>query len=289
MNRKLRVLRQFALVLLCLACVLFVGCTQLSNDELDAQLNIMLDAIEANDLEQAYAAMYPEVMTQNAFTSAFEQMRTYWPQNNSTRTCKMTKIDTAKGTYNGQHYTQISGEYTVETDLEPYFIRIVYRQDDQSSGILAFNLVRQSEYEQETAVTGTFATAAQNTPVQWLFLVFWLLSIGFVVVTVVDILRKRPRLYGLWLICALVFAAFIFQREGASVVHNRLNVSLLIQSNWLVSGSGALTIRLSLPVGAIAYWSSRRKLQKQKEPLQQDASASVAPIEPPKESDESIL
>lgn len=136
--------------------------------------------------------------------------------------------------------------------------------------------VLSSELAAATTPTGTLQTAMENSPLQWCFLVFWLVCIGFAIFTIVDIIRKKPRYYGLWIVAAVFFLSVSLQLSESSL-SNHWMLGILNQSQWLQYPNGANTFTIGLPVCAIAYWGMRNKLLCQKEEAQSTQSNAPVP------------
>lgn len=85
----------------------------------------------------------------------------------------------------------------------------------------------------------------------------------FIVVTAVDILRKRPRLFGVWLAASLTFIAFQIQAAPANL-HVGGNVSWFVFSAFKIYSTGSRRFVFALPVGTIVYWCLRKRLLYQK-------------------------
>ena len=128
------------------------------------------------------------------------------------------------------------------------------------AGLYHFNLNIGAE---PVLISGGFTTAGANSVLQWIVLLLSVLPYIFVLVTEIDILRKRPRLFGLWLVAALAF--FCFQVQ-ISLENFRIagGVNFFALSAFKIYSTGARNFVLSLPIGTIAYWLLRRKLLAQK-------------------------
>ena len=106
----------------------------------------------------------------------------------------------------------------------------------------------------------------------------------FCLVTIIDIIRKKPRLWGLWILAALFFFGALIEK-GPNSLHTGIRLGLLSESGWAKFLDGTNRYQLCLPVGAIAYWIDRKRLLKKKEapayavPVQ-PAPAQPAPVQP---------
>lgn len=57
---------------------------------------------------------------------------------------------------------------------------------------------------------GAKLPVAKKTAAQWCLQVYWWLSLGFVVLMAVDVLRKKPKKYGLWLLLTTAFVGVMY-------------------------------------------------------------------------------
>ena len=75
----------------------------------------------------------------------------------------------------------------------------------------------------------------------------------------VDVVRKRPKLWGLWLAGMFLFLVLFFN-GGVGHFQYGVTVGIFSPTYLLRFQGGELRLRLGLPVGAILYWIFRNKL-----------------------------
>ena len=102
-------------------------------------------------------------------------------------------------------------------------------------------------------------TFPENSPFQWFVLILAIPEYIFILLTIIDILRKHPRLFGVWICAALTFFCFRVLvapngfRAGGGILFFPL-------SFFKIYSDGARKFVLTIPVGAIVYWCMRKKL-----------------------------
>ena len=155
--------------------------------------------------------MYPGIVTREEFDESYETIRRLWERSDG-HTAKLRSINTKKNLNQSGNSLVCQAQYYVYTQEQSYTITLTYRSDDIGEGIYRFDINVGAE---PVLISGGFTTARENSVLQWGLLVLSILSYLFIIVTVVDILRKRPRLFGVWLAAALTFIGFWVQAAPA--------------------------------------------------------------------------
>lgn len=239
-----------------LLCCFLAGCAGLlKSEEMDREAERILEALNEDDADQIFQSMYPGVVTREEFDASYESVRQLWKKSDE-YTMKLRAINTNKNYNQSGNSLVRQAQYYVYTPDQDYTITLTYRSDDIGEGIYQFNLNIGAE---PVLVSGGFTTASQNSVLQWGLLILSVLSYLFVLATVVDILRKRPRLFGVWIAAALTFAGFLIQ-AAPSNFHLGLRVIWFALSAFKIYSNGIRNFVFVLPVGAIVYWCMRKKL-----------------------------
>lgn len=242
-----------------LCCCILAGCADLlKNEDMEQRAMYLIEAFNEDDADRIFQEMYPGVVTREEFDKSYEAVRELW-ETSDEYTIKLKSMNTKKNFNQSGDFSICQAQYYVYTQAKDYTITFTYRVDDSGEGLYQFHL---NVGTVPVLVSGGITTAGENSALQWALLIFSALSYLLVIVTVVDILRKRPRLYGVWLIAALFFAAFRIQAAPANF-HLGGNVALLVLSAFKIYTTGSRNFVFALPVGAIIYWCMRKRLMTQ--------------------------
>lgn len=232
----------FLCLLLC--CLLLTGCSEkMKSDTLDAQLEQVLDALNRGDEEAFLTLFYPGADSQLDLHQFYAQFRDVWipTEQNQTELVRYNVNSSSKQTY-------FQGIYRLPRSDEYSHLEIDYLETEEGRGLTGLKMGSFSEQSSGTAGTRQKIYNA-------LYLVLLLL-------TVVDIIRKKPTKYGWWIVLTFIFFRIRINRFA-----------------------------LAIPVGAIVYWCLRKRLLKEKaeklKPPVCEPPSEAAPPEPePKEESE---
>ena len=239
-----------------LFCSILSGCADLlRNEDMDKEVAYLIEALNEDDADRIFLSMYPDVVTREEFDESYEAVRQLWEESGE-YTTKLNSINTRKNFNKTGDFLICQAQYYVYTQVQDYTITLTYRSDDNGEGLYQFNLNVGAE---PVLISGGFTTAGKNSALQWALLLLSVLSYLFIIVTAVDILRKRPRLFGVWLAAALTFMGFGIQVSSAGL-HVGGNVSWFVLSAFKIYSTGSRKFVAALPVGAIVYWCLRKKL-----------------------------
>lgn len=239
-----------------LLCCFLSGCTGLlKNESMDHEVEQLIAALNEDDADQIFLLMYPDVVTREEFDKSYEPIRQIWKKCDE-HTIKMTSININKNKNKSQVIFTCQAQYYVYTPEDSYTINLTYRSDDKGDGVYGFNLTAGTKPILES---GGFTTFKANSVFQWGMLAFCVLSYIFIIVTVVDILRNRPRWYGAWLA-----AAFAFICLQIKIVPNNFHVGggvyLFAMSALKVYSTGVRNFVVAFPAGTLVYWCMRKSL-----------------------------
>lgn len=251
------------LLLSVLLCCILSGCADfIKSEEMDKEVVNFIEALNEDDADRIFQSMYPDVVTREEFDESYEAVRKLWEKSDE-YTTKLNSINTRKNYTQSGDFRICQAQYYVYTQAQDYTITFTYRSDDTGDGVYQFNLNVGAE---PVLISGGFTTARENSAFQWGLLVFSVLSYLFIIATAVDILRKRPRLFGVWLAASLTFLAFWIQIVQIAPANIRVggNVCWFVFSALKMYSTGGGRCVFAIPVGAIVYWCLRRKLLSQK-------------------------
>lgn len=242
-----------------LGCLLS-GCAGLfKNESMDQEVTDLITALNADDADQIFQSMYPDTVTREEFDEGYETIRQFWEASDD-YTFKLVSINTKRNLSNAGSSLVCQAHYYVYTQENSYLFSLTHLSDEGGTGLSYFNISASAE---PVLISGGFTTAPENSVLQWGVLIFRILSWLFLIVTIVDILRKRPRLFGLWLAAVLAFVCFQAQISQDSFKAGA-GVYFFAMSAFKIYSNGTRIIVLALPVGAAAYWCLRRKLLEKK-------------------------
>lgn len=246
--------RLIVISLLLVFALLLGGCSAIKGlkaeqDKFDATARQLIAAFAEKDLDAVSAMAYDE-QSRQALSASFDEYAANWPAcSDDNITCTNFGVNVSS---NGP--TVYQGEYTLETDESNYALNLVYQSDSSGAGFTSARL---------TEVPGAKKLEAASRVLSPVLLVLWLLFVAFAVLTIIDIIKKKPKRYGLWIAVALIFFGFGITSGSGSFSAN-FNFMLLGRSRFEAFSNGSYRILLSLPLGAIIYWCSRKSLLKKK-------------------------
>ena len=272
---KKSILKKLLALMMAAVLLLLCGCGSLEEGGavLDEKLEQFMACIEANDKAGAAALAYNQEFGASV-EDFFDDLAAYWP---ATAGDAYTRQSTNVTIRNGTKF--FKGQYLVESAGKSYVVDLAYTQDENGAGITMLYANLSEDLAAATTPSGTLQSAAENTPLQWVFLAFRLIFIGFVIFTIVDILRKKPKLYGLWVLAALFYLTLGLSLSETGV-RFIFNIGILSATEWLKYPDGAIHIALGLPAGAIAYWCVRSSLLRQKAAREAAMAAWQAQFQP---------
>ena len=260
-----------ALVLVLL--VLCSGCDDLlrkmENSQLRSSTEAMLDALIAEDFSKAYD-LVSNICSQEEFEPVFVQLRQML-EGAETYELQLLQVYTGTSINDGQRINTASAVYKITT---PKGVVIAGIRRDDRMGLTAFQL---TPYEKtDYYFTGTLGHMGDADGIQWLLLLLNVISVGFGVFALVDCARKKIKNKVLWVILLILGFVTVGVTLTGSGFRMNFNLGWLTAYSALIRyGSGAVVLRLMLPVGAVAYFCIRRPLLKAAKP------AAVSPEQVP--------
>ena len=215
MKRKLTTLLLFALLL---GCTMLSGCT-LHNKTLDPLMQKVVTALNHQDIDSLRSLVHPEI-TDEAFEAGMAEIMDIW-QVMDPAEAKLVQLNFQKSA--GRSVTQ--GIYLLKETPDYNVMQLIYEKTDGAGYLISLRLAQ--------AEIGFPMNLDQ--PLGIASLVLLVLSLLIMIVTIVDIVRKKPLKYGWFIVLALIILPFT------------------------VSG-----LAIALPVGALLYWCLRKSLMKKK-------------------------
>lgn len=264
-------------------CVIFLvvlmlcsGCSSVlqlaENTELRQQTETMLDALISNDFDAAYS-LVKHLTTKEDFKPTFTQMQALLNGAGGYE-LKMLSVHTNTSVSNGEKRSVVSSVYEMTYESGKLIINV--RTVDQT-GLDTFYL---TPYEKtDYYYTGTPDHMDGATPVQWVFLLLNVIAIGLAVFALVDCCRHRIKKKVLWillLVLGFFSVAFTISPTGFRLHFNLGWISAY--SAFIRYGSGAVTLRLMLPISTLIYFIKRRSLLKAPAPTVTAPENEPAPL-----------
>ena len=163
-----------------------------------------------------------------------------------------------KNTNNG--ITQSVVRYEMQTNAGSFCVDTVLV--DGMDGLAGFHITP----IQKTMVTGTLGNMEGADALQWLVLLLGLAEFAFVAWMAVDCLRRKFKGRIGWLLMILLVSSLMNLSVSGGKLSLHFNFGVYLYSTALLREStGAVLLRLYVPVGAIVYWFRRNKLRGGKE------------------------
>ena len=226
---------------------------QSAQADMDAMLVQIMTCVENNDAEQADRLAYGP----GQLREIFPLIANYWharsddPYESSSLTFESALFESR------QSNVVIYCVYLVHSDGEDYQVIMNYRRDEDGAGIIALNASRIQELLDMGIIPRALGQpVAGKTFGQWCFTLLWVLCCLFSLYTIYCIIRKKPYLYGLWMLLSLVFFGVLIYRS-TSEVQTTVRLGLFTESKWTRYQNGVECFQVCLPVGALSYWCFR--------------------------------
>jgi len=256
----------FCAFVLILVLVLSLGACGVSekSERAEALCRQMTDAILAKDAEAAYALLDEEYHDKGAFENGFSYLCEAF-EGVSTYELKMTGFKSS--IVNGVDY--FIAKYNVKTDIEKNLVVEVAMQGE-FEGLLRYTV----SYSSSGSVSGGLTTMKNANLLQWALLILSALAIAFVVLMVLDCIKRQLNAKALWIIVIALGHLKVY----ADVLGNELELgwnigAILPYSRLLLDESGAFDFMAVIPVGAVVYFFLRKWLTDRYQAPSQDSPA----------------
>jgi len=209
-----------ACALLLLICLLS-GCRY--TNTLNDQLALVADTVNANDAEAFVSLFYPGIIPEESLLTFFEQIHSYG-QTMDISEAKMFSFNYKSAASAGHREISHSGTYLLYMDQSLCQFSLQYVEADGVAGLVSMHINKLAD------------TPLPLSLVWGLSIALLIAAFGLLIITIVDICRKKPRRYALWILLCLLF-------------YIRCSI---------------LGIRFPLLLGVILYWCLRKTLLRRK-------------------------
>lgn len=246
--------------------IILMGCANkyeiFKNKQVDNNLEQMISCIQNQDVEAAYALLYPNATSEADFKAGFSELvNTYKGEE---YTYQLSGINTKFNKNNSNDSTKtVQCQYKIDTEQDSYVAEIVYLEDDGGTGIYTFYMQTYAEYIDYITPAGKLPYFADFNAVQWILLAVSLVSIAFTIVTLINCMKSKIKVKPLWIILILIlYLWFYFTVDIDGSIQMGFQVSLILYSRLLLYPSGAVQFYMGLPLGSILYWILKKVLIK---------------------------
>lgn len=230
MRQKKKILRLLLLALVLTCCLALTGCG-FRNKTLDGQMEKLVDVLNQDDYGGFVSLFHPNAALLPSLHDTYEELRDAW--------IPVEPGDLKLIGFNVSSAAEVKvyqGNYLLPRQDEYNALTLIYVQNSAGSGIENLSLW---DYRGQNSLGARIRSASV---VQCVWTV---LCLGFVIFTIVDILRKRPKLFGCYLLLPLVYFTI-----------------------------RVFSFALYIPTGCIVYWCIRRLALQKKE---QEKTAALSP------------
>lgn len=205
--------------LLCLAALMLSGCG-LTNEVLDREIRAFNACMESGDAEAFKARFLPEALTNDeTYLEWFNKARTVWrPIMSDKIELRSLNVNTQRN--EGHSVKTYEGLYYYDYKEDPFQVEIRYVETDGVGGLQYVSLS---------------PVGSRDTSGDYIALGITAILIVAIILTICDIVKHKPRLYGLWIAASLL-------------VTFRITLP---------------SFSIGLPLGVIIYWCVRKRLLRQ--------------------------
>lgn len=256
--RKKRIRSTYAIILivlmLCSGCAAFLQ--ELDNTAVRQNTETMLDSLIANDFQTAYSLVH-NFCSEEEFKAKFPKMRELLG-NTDTYELKLLSIYTNYTLSNGNKRNVVTSVYEMTSESCRVIVNVrIVDQNDLASFYL-------TPYEKtDYYFTGTLNNMTDADWIQWSFLLLNVLTLGLAIFAFVDCCKQKIKNKALWLLLLSLGFASLGATISSAGFKIHFNLEWITAYSALIRyGSGIVTLRLMLPVGAIIYCIMRRRLLK---------------------------
>ncbi len=201
----------------------FFGSSILKNDILDSQLDAFVTSMNSDDPESLKRIFHPSVYAEDV-DAWYAKNHPLWP-NTPLEAFKTKSINVNTYNKDGVKCERYKGVWTANIGESLYELTIVYDSDDKGSGVgtLSINQIGKA-----------------NGATYYLSVILLIIYVLIVIYTVIDIIRYKPRLYGLFIaiVIGLLFRIKIYE------------------------------VDFTIPLGVVIYWLARKRLMQAKSKVQ---------------------
>lgn len=208
------------LIICMMLTVLLIGCDP-KNELLDGQMRLVVSALNDKDAERLKDCMMPGILDEQSLMQGFDDMERIWVPVKADDV-QMVRFDKRTSVAADVKTVTYAGIYRLPRTDAAWYLRLTYQEVGDQKGLVG---VFVSQGEENTGTTRNMAQTAMD-----------LFCLAAAIITIVDIVRRKPRKYGWYILLAL----FIFRLYAFA--------------------NGAATFYLRLPLGAMVYWCLRKRI-----------------------------
>ena len=223
----------FVICLIVLVTVCLSGCSIFHEELLDSQVSQFISCVSSNRPDECFEMFYPGIITdKEAYYEKFAAIHEKW-QSLSFEMLSMTgfKITETNKRSKVREKTY-KGTYSFKYNDVRCLLTVSYLETSEAKGITSLEI-------EETSSSGALFIIS---------IALTVLIFGFVIYTVYDIVRHKPKGYVLWIMVAVL-----------------LTLAIPIGN-----------AKFGIPLGGIIYWCKRNSLYRKQE-IQTNSSNSVKP------------
>ena len=244
-----------------IACLfIFILCISLASCELEteqgneikAMCQTFLDAVIAQD-EQSAKSVIAHETDPDEFSEIFGLICEY-TYGIETYTLRQTGFNS--GIDNG--YSYYEAIFDMESNVGNF--QVSGTTVEGYDNLYNFNII--SEEDLNPSYTGTITSLKGSNPFQILLLLVSAACLAFSVVMLIDCFKHKMKYKPLWIILILagIFAFTLTYIDGEINFNWRVAVLFFSYTHLAIYETGAFTLNISIPLGALLYLALRKKL-----------------------------
>lgn len=252
-----------------ISVIILMGCADkyemFKNEKIDNNLEQMISCIKNQDVESAYALLYPDAISEAEFETGFtELVSTY---KGDSYTYQLSGINTKINKINSNESTKtVECRYKIDTEQDSYVVNIVYLEDEGGAGFYNFSMQTYEQYIAYNTPTGKLPFFTGFNTVQWILLLLSFVFIAFTILTLINCIKSKIKMKPLWIILILIIYIWVYLTiDLDGNMKTGFQVSLISYSRLLLYPSGAVQFYFGLPLGSILYWILKKSLIKKEE------------------------
>ncbi len=208
-----------ALPVILIFCLILGGCT-LKNKTMDEQMRHVVTALNDGDVEEIKPYMLPGAVDEQALEQGIGDILRLWAPTDPSE-AKLVGFRKNTLIHSDAKSVTYDGDYRLLRADGSWNLKLVYQEAGEKKGLVGIWLSPEEAQKQTQSIGETVSN---------------IVCLVAAVVTIIDILRHKPRKYGWYILLALFSFRF-------STINN-----------------GALTFYLRIPLGAVVYWCMRRRI-----------------------------
>lgn len=255
-----RIKRYIPIIIAVFIMLTFFGCSDAVSDiiegiddsEVQDKTETMLDAIIENDFKTAYS-LAKDIFSEDEFRVTFDGMHQLL---SDVEDYELEALSFQTKTVFGNG-TVTSVEYKMITDSGNFVIQA--EESSEYEGLSYFHIV--DEEHSSLYYTGTIGHMEGANILQWAVLAFWIASVIFVIIMLIDCCRRDVKNKAIWIVAILFGAISLTASLTDSNFNFGFNIGFMLSPGALVLyGDGAADLKLVIPIGAVIYLLIRKSI-----------------------------